>query len=57
MTNAGGAGVVLEYRFRDSFSFRVRLAELFDREISMLLQRLSLFHGAIVSISEPALRR
>jgi len=33
MTNANGAGVVLEYRFRDSFCFHIRLAELLGTEM------------------------
>jgi hypothetical protein len=32
MTNANGAGIVLEYRFYDSFSFHIHLAELFGTE-------------------------
>jgi len=53
MTNAIGTGVVLEYRFRDSFCFHVRLAELLDREMLGLIERLKIFHGEIVAISEP----
>jgi hypothetical protein len=57
MTNANGAGIVLEYRFRDSFCFHIRLAELFSSEIPKLIERLKLFHGEIISISEPGFRR
>jgi hypothetical protein len=53
MTNAIGAGIVLEYRFRDSFCFHVRLAEPLDSEMPRLIERLKLFHGEIVGISEP----
>ena len=53
MTNAIGAGIVLEYRFRDSFCFHVRLAELLDSEMPRLIERLKIFHGEIVRISEP----
>jgi hypothetical protein len=53
MTNAIGAGIVLEYRFCDSFCFYVRLAELLDSEMPRLIERLKLFHGEIVGISEP----
>ena len=53
MTSAIGTGVVLEYRFRDSFCFHVRLAELLDRERPGLIERLKIFHGEIVAISEP----
>ncbi len=57
MTNANGAGIVLEYRFRDSFYFHIRLAELLDTEMSALIERLTVFHGRILSISEPRFRR
>lgn len=57
MTNAIGAGIVLEYRFRDSFCFHIRLAELLDREMSELIERLKIFHGEIVGISEPTFLR
>jgi hypothetical protein len=57
MTNANGAGIVLVYRFRDSFCFHIRLAELFGLEIPKLIERLETFHGEIVSISEPRFRR
>lgn len=57
MTNAMGAGIVLEYRFRDAFCFHVRLAELLDREMPRLIQRLKVFHGEIVGISEPKFLR
>jgi hypothetical protein len=57
MTNANGAGVVLEYRFRDSFCFHIRLAELLDREMPRLIERLKIFHGEITSVSEPKFRR
>jgi hypothetical protein len=57
MTNATGAGLVLEYRFRDSFCFHVRLAELLDTEMPRLIERLKIFHGEIVRISEPRFRR
>jgi hypothetical protein len=57
MTNAIGAGIVLEYRFRDSFCFRVRLAELLDREMPRLIELLEIFHGEILGISEPKFLR
>ena len=57
MTKANGAGIVLEYRFRDSFCFHVRLAELLDGEITSLIERLKIFHGEIVGISEPRFLR
>ena len=57
MTRAIGAGIVLEYNFRDSFYFHVRLAELLDTEMPQLIERLKLFHGEIVGISEPRVRR
>ena len=57
MTSAIGAGIVLEYKFRDSFCFHVRLAELLDTEMPRLIERLKLFHGEIVGISEPRVRR
>jgi hypothetical protein len=53
MTSAKGAGVVLEYRFRDSFCFHFRLSELFGTEMPRLIARLKTFHGEIVSVSEP----
>jgi hypothetical protein len=57
MTNANGAGIVLAYRFRDSFCFHIRLAELFGLEVPKLIERLKIFHGEIVSISEPRFSR
>jgi hypothetical protein len=57
MTNANGAGVVLEYRFRDSFCFHIRLAELLGTEMPILIERLTIFHGEITSVSEPKFRR
>ena len=45
MTNAIGAGIVLEYRFRDSFCFHIRLAELLGTEMSKLIERLKIFHA------------
>jgi hypothetical protein len=54
MTNVSGAGIVLEYRFRDSFCFRVRLAELLGTEMPRLIERLKIFHGEVMSISEPS---
>jgi hypothetical protein len=57
MTNANGAGIVLAYRFRDSFYFHIRLAELFGLEVPGLIELLKTFHGEIVSISEPRFRR
>jgi hypothetical protein len=53
MRNVNGAGIVLEYRFRDSFCFHIRLAELLDTEMPGLIERLTFFHGEIISISEP----
>jgi hypothetical protein len=53
MTNASGAGILLEYRFRDSFCFHIRLAELLDTEMPRLIERLKIFHGEIISVSEP----
>lgn len=53
MTNASGAGIVLAYRFRDSFCFHIRLPELFGSEMPKLIERLKNFHGEIQSISEP----
>jgi hypothetical protein len=53
MTNANGVGIVLAYRFRDSFCFHIRLAELFGSEMPKLIERLKNFHGDILSISEP----
>jgi hypothetical protein len=53
MTSAKGAGVVLEYRFRDSFCFHLRLSELFGADMPRLIARLKTFHGEIVSVSEP----
>lgn len=57
MTNAGGAGIVLEYRFGDFFCFHIRLAELFGTEMPRLIERLKVFHGEIISVSEPRLAR
>jgi hypothetical protein len=57
MTNGNGAGIVLEYRFRDSFCFHIRLAELFGSEIPKLIERLKTLHGEVLSISEPRFRR
>ena len=57
MTNANGAGIVLEYRFRDSFSFHIHLAELLGTEMPRLIERLKIFHGEIISISEPTFHR
>src|ERR1700693_1549094 len=45
MTNVSGAGIVLEYRFRDSFCFHIRLAELLGEEMPGLIERLKIFHG------------
>jgi len=53
MTNANGAGIVLEYRFRDSSCFHLRLSELFGTEMPRLIERLKTFHGEIESVSEP----
>jgi hypothetical protein len=53
MTTASGAGVVFEYRFRDSFCFHIRLAELLGAEMPRLIERLKIFHGEIISVSEP----
>jgi hypothetical protein len=57
MTNVNGAGIVLEYRFRDSFCFHVRLAELLDTQMPRLIEPLKTFHGEITSISEPTFLR
>jgi hypothetical protein len=57
MTNANGAGIVLEYRFRDSFSLHIHLAELLGTEMPILIEQLKIFHGEIISISEPRFRR
>jgi hypothetical protein len=57
MTNANGVGIVLEYTFRDSFCFHIRLVELFDTQMTALIERLAVIHGGIVSISEPMYRR
>jgi hypothetical protein len=57
MTNASGAGIVLEYRFRDSLCFHIRLAELFGTEMPRLIERLKIFHGEIISVSEPKVAR
>lgn len=57
MTNAGGAGIVLEYRFRDFFCIHIRLAELFGTEMPSLIERLKVFHGEIISVSEPRFAR
>ncbi len=53
MTKATGAGIVLEYRFRDSFCFHIRLAELLGAEMPRLIELLKIFHGEIISVSEP----
>jgi hypothetical protein len=53
MTNANGAGIVFEYRFRDSFCFHIRLAELLGTEMPRLIEQLKIFHGEIISVSEP----
>ena len=53
MTNANGAGIVLEYRFRDSFCFHLRLSELLGTEMPTLIERLKTFHGEIESVFEP----
>ena len=53
MTDASGAGIVLRYTFHDSFSFHVRLAELFNAGMPLLIERLKHFHGEIVNIAEP----
>ena len=53
MTSARGAGIVLEYTFEDSFSFHIRLAELLGNEMPRLVEQLKVFHGEIISISEP----
>jgi hypothetical protein len=57
MTNVNGAGIVLEYKFRDSFCFHVRLAELLDAQMPRLIERLKIFHGEIIRISEPKFLR
>jgi hypothetical protein len=57
MTTASGAGIILEYRFHDSFCFHIRLAELLGTEMPALIERLKMFHGEIVSVSEPRFRR
>jgi hypothetical protein len=53
MTNASAAGIVLEYRFRDSLCFHLRLSELLGAEMPRLIERLKTFHGEIVAVSEP----
>jgi hypothetical protein len=53
MTNASGAGVLLAYRFCDSFCFQIRLAELLGTEMLRLIERLTVFHGETISLSEP----
>jgi len=53
MTSVNGAGIVLEYRFRDSFCFHLRLSELLGTEMPRLIERLKTFHGEIESVSEP----
>jgi hypothetical protein len=45
MTNASGAGIVLEYRFRDSFCFHIPLAGSLGTEMSKLIERLKIFHA------------
>lgn len=57
MTNASGAGVVLEYRFQDSFCFHIRLAELLGTEMPRLVERLKNLHGEVISVCEPSFRR
>jgi hypothetical protein len=57
MTNANGAGIVLEYTFRDAFCFHIRLVELFDTQMTALIERLTVIHGGIVRVSEPMHRR
>jgi len=57
MTNANGAGIVLEYRFHDSFCFHIRLAELLGTEMPRLIERLKIFNGEIISVSEPRFHR
>jgi hypothetical protein len=57
MTNASGAGMILEYRFRDSFRFHIRLAELLGTDVPKLIERLKIIHGEIISVSEPRFRR
>ncbi len=57
MTKAGGAGIVLEYRFRDFCCFHIRLAELFGTEMPRLIERLKVFHGEIISVSKPRFAR
>jgi hypothetical protein len=52
MTSANGAGIVLAYRFRDSFCFHLRLSELLGAEIPRLIARLKTFNGEIESVSE-----
>jgi hypothetical protein len=52
MTSANGAGIVLGYRFRDSFCFHLRLSELLGAEIPRLIERLKTFNGEIESVSE-----
>jgi len=56
MTKACGVGIVLEYRFRDSFYFHIRLAELLSTEMPRLIERLKIFDGEIVGVSEPRFR-
>jgi hypothetical protein len=53
MTKATGVGIVLEYGFRDSFCFHIRLAELLGAEMPRLIELLKIFHGEIISVSEP----
>jgi len=57
MTNASGAGMIFEYRFRDSFCFHIRLAELLGTEMPRLIERLKVIHGEIISVSEPRFRQ
>ena len=52
MTNAGWAGIVLEYRFRDFFCFHLRLSELLGAEMPRPIERLKTFHGEIESVCE-----
>jgi hypothetical protein len=52
MTSAIGAGIVLEYRFRDSFCFHLHLSELLGTEMPRMIERLETFHGEIESVSE-----
>jgi hypothetical protein len=57
MTNASAAGVLFEYRFRDPFCFHLRLSELLGTEMPRLIERLKIFHGDVISVSEPRFSR